>query len=153
MDTQYVHSMVGTNSHLHAIQAAVLDANLKPLDSWNNKRRVIAQRYTEQLKGLDALATPVERPDNRHIYHQYVIRVKQRDALAAHLRAQGIGCGIFYPVPLHRQQCFATLHADDAAFPVANQACTEVLALPIYPELTDSRQAEVINAIHSWFDA
>ena len=145
-NTLYVHEIVGTNSHLHALQAAVLNVKLRHLDNWNAARRAHAARYTEALGAIPGIVTPVERPDCTHVYHQYVVRVPQRDACRKLFSERGIGCGVFYPVPLHRQQCFAGL--DRAAdCPVADAASREVLALPIYPELTPAQIDEVIGAL------
>ena len=87
----------------------------------------------------------------RHVYHQYVIRAAKRDQLAAHLRAHGIGCGVYYPLPLHQQECFAYLGYKPGDFPVAEAADADVLALPMYPELTDEQQAAVVGAIRAFY--
>lgn len=142
----YVHEIVGTNSHLHALQAAVLNVKLRHLDDWNAARRSHAAYYTSALAELPGVVTPIESAGCLHVYHQYVIRVPQRDACRKLFTERGIGCGIFYPVPLHRQDCFAGL--DPAAHcPEADRASREVLALPMYPELTRAQQDEVIAAL------
>ena len=148
----YVHEIVGTNSHLHALQAAVLNVKLRHLDDWNAARRRHADYYTNALKELSGMVVPVERPGSFHVYHQYVIRVPQRDACRKLFSERGIGCGVFYPVPLHRQECFAGL--DPAAqCPEADCASGEVLALPMYPELTQTQQDEVMQALRNHIKA
>ncbi|HNY87659.1 MAG TPA: DegT/DnrJ/EryC1/StrS family aminotransferase [Candidatus Hydrogenedentes bacterium] len=134
----YLHDMVGVNSHLPALQAAVLRVKLRHLDRWNDLRRRHALRYAEALGGAEGVSLPVELPGYRHIYHQYVVRIPRRDEAKALFQAEGVGCGVFYPVPLHRQACFAA-YSGDASCPVADKACGEVLALPVYPELTDGQ--------------
>jgi len=143
---QYVHEMVGTNSHLHAIQAAVLHVKLRYLPAWNAARREKARRYDALLSGLEGIRLPVVRPDREHVFHQYVIRIRRRDEAVQLLRARQIGCGVFYPTPLHRQQCFAPW-AEGTSCPHAEAAAREVLALPIYPEITDAQQQEVADAL------
>ena len=142
----YVHEIVGTNSHLHALQAAVLNVKLRHLDDWNAARRRHADYYTGALAELPGIVAPVERAGCVHVYHQYVVRVPHRDACRKLFTERGIGCGVFYPVPLHRQECFTGL--DPAAeCPEADRASHEVLALPMYPELTQAQQAEVVLAL------
>jgi dTDP-4-amino-4,6-dideoxygalactose transaminase len=142
----YVHEIVGTNSHLHALQAAVLNVKLRHLDDWNAARRQHADYYTNALNELFGIDVPVERSGSFHVYHQYVVRVPQRDACRKLFTERGIGCGVFYPVPLHRQECFAGLDTD-AKCPEADRAALEVLALPMYPELTATQQDEVVAAL------
>ncbi len=143
---QYQHEMVGINSHLHAIQAAILKVKLRYLPGWNAARREKARRYRELLNNLDGVRLPVERPDREHVYHQFVVRISRRDDAVKLFRERGIGCGVFYPVPLHRQPCFAPWTVN-VSCPNAETAAREVLALPIYPELTDAQQEEVADAI------
>ena len=141
----YVHEMVGVNSHLPAVQAAVLRVKLRHLDRWNDARRHHARRYTEALEGMDSVVLPVEIPGCRHIYHQYVVRLPRRDEAKALFHSERVGCGVFYPVPLHRQTCFAA-YAGGVSCPVAEKACDEVLALPVYPELPDA-QIDMVAAL------
>jgi len=143
----YRHAAVGTNSRLDALQAAVLNVKLKHLDVWNDQRRARAAYYSGQLANVPEITTPSEQKGNYHVYHVYAIRIPERDAALDSLRAKGIGCAVFYPVPLHRQPCFAHLGYDQDACPVASQACSETLALPIYPELTPEQQDEVVTAL------
>lgn len=143
----YIHQIVGTNSHLHAMQAAVLHAKLSHLDAWNARRRAVAARYEAALGTAKGIVTPKTLPGNEHVWHQYVIRIERRDEAQAHLRAREIECGVFYPLPLHRQECFAPYGGAGHACPEADRASREVLALPIFPEITDEEQDYVIAAV------
>jgi len=146
-ESRYQHRTVGMNGRMDGIQAAVLLAKFKHLDDWNSRRIENAHYYTPRLKNIAGVVPPSELPNSTHIYHQYVIRCRQRDRLRQFLTDRGIGSGIYYPLPLHLQACFANLgyHAGD--FPAAETATQEVLALPIYPELTREQQDMVIDAI------
>lgn len=147
----YHHDEVGVNSRLDALQAAVLLAKLPYLQSWSEARRANAAWFCEALKSVAAVRTPVTDPVNEHIFHQYVIEAERRDALQAHLKAKGIGTAIYYPVPLHLQPCFAYLGYAARQFPVAEAASHRVLALPVYPELTEAQQAYVAGAIREFY--
>lgn len=142
----YRHQIIGYNSHLHALQAAVLLVKLPNLDRWNEMRRQKAHYYTEALRPFVLVKVPTEDPRAWHVYHQYVIRIPERDKAKKVLTEKGIGCAVFYPVPLHRQPCFHT-YASGKPFPEAERASNEVLALPIYPELTQDQQDTVVEAI------
>ncbi len=150
---KYYHREVGINGRLDALQAAVLRVKLRHLEEWHDARARNADRYRQLFRqaGLAAPAGPVVLPTDgaphRHIYNQFVIRVPQRDALVAHLHKAGIGCEVYYPVPLHLQPCFAHLGYPEGSFPESERAARESLALPIYPELTGAQQAEVVAAI------
>jgi dTDP-4-amino-4,6-dideoxygalactose transaminase len=131
--TKYYNELLGGNFRLDALQAAVLRVKLRHLDHWTAGRQKNAAEYRQVLPpgvGLPAEVT------GRHVYNQFVIRHPRRDALIEHLKAQQIGCEIYYPVPLHLQKCFASPGHHDGEFPVSEQAAKETLALPIYPELT-----------------
>ncbi len=151
--TKYYHDEVGINGRLDALQAAVLRVKLRHLEAWHVARARNADRYRRLFReaGLAAPAGPVRLPTDgaphRHVYNQFVIRVPRRDALVAHLHEAGIGCEVYYPVPLDRQACFAHLGYPEGAFPESERAARETLALPIYPELTEAQQAEVVEAI------
>jgi dTDP-4-amino-4,6-dideoxygalactose transaminase len=145
--TTYVHEMVGFNSHLQTIQAAVLRVKLRHLEAWTEARRDHAAYYNERFAELPRVTVPLEAPGCRHVYHQYVIRIPERDRAQELFQRRGIGCGVFYPVPLHRQKCFAHLASANAACPEAERTSREVLALPIFPELTREQQDEVIAAV------
>jgi len=146
---KYHADVVGFNSRLDALQAALLDAKLNHLDTWNARRREVAGTYHRLLAGLP-LETPVERPNVTHVYHQYTIQTDRRDELAAHLKSRGIGTMIYYPVPLHKQNLYAGQVS--GSFPVAERAAQRVLSLPMFPELTEAQQEEVAGAIRDFFD-
>ncbi len=148
---QYHHDEVGTNSRLDTLQAAVLLAKLPHLAAWSAKRREHAAYYTQALTGLPAVRPLVVAAGNEHIFHQYTVRVERRDALQAHLKAKGIGHAVYYPVPLHRQPCFASLGYREGSLPVTERAAREVISLPIYPELTRAQLDAVVAAIREFY--
>ena len=148
---QYHHDEVGYNSRLDTLQAAVLLAKLPYLAGWSAARRERAAAYTAAFDGHTALCPPRTDPANEHIFHQYTVRVERRDALAAHLKANGIGCAVYYPLPLHLQPCFAHLGYRAGALPVSERAAASVLSLPIYPELGPARQQAVIEAVTTFY--
>jgi dTDP-4-amino-4,6-dideoxygalactose transaminase len=148
---QYHHDEVGTNSRLDTAQAAVLLAKLPHLGRWSALRREHAAYYDRALGELDAVRTPFVADGNEHIFHQYTLRVERRDALQAYLKANGIGTAIYYPVPLHRQPCFDELEYAAGSLPQAERAATEVLSLPVYPELTQVQLDYVIDAIYGFY--
>ena len=137
-DNGYYHSMIGFNSRLDTIQAAVLLAKLPHLDDWNNKRNKNAGSYSERLKNITGIETPTECDNRKHIYHQYTIRIKngKRDSLQKFLKEKNIGTKVYYPLPLHLQECFSNLGYKRGDFPVSEEAANMVLSLPIFPELT-----------------
>ena len=150
----YYHDRVGGNFRIDAIQAALLTIKLKHLEQWTKQRRARAGRYTELLKASGLVPEHLQTPNEvrgRHVYHQYVIRARQRDELAQFLKQRKIGCGVYYPRPLHMQKCFADLGYKPNDFPRAQQAAAEVLALPIYPELAEDQQQTVVNAIEAFY--
>ena len=151
----YYHDEVGINSRLDAIQAAILDIKLRHLDEWNEQRRKSAEYYKLLFKsaGLhDYVNVPEEVPGNVHIWHQYVIRVKsKRDELMAYLEGKGLSVRVYYPLSLHLQPCFEYLGYHDGDFPVSEQLTREVLALPIYPGLTEEEQEEIVSGIKEFF--
>lgn len=148
---QYHHDEVGTNSRLDTIQAAVLLAKLPHLAEWSASRRAHAATYDGAFTAIPGVTSPPVDPSNEHIYHQYTMRVERRDALAAHLKARGIGHAIYYPRPLHLQACFGDLGYRAGSLPVTEQATAEVLSLPVYPELTPAQQAAVVDAIAEFY--
>jgi dTDP-4-amino-4,6-dideoxygalactose transaminase len=148
---QYHHDEVGTNSRLDSLQAAVLLAKLPHLASWSAKRREHAAYYTQAFAGLSPVKTPVVDPCNEHIFHQYTLRVERRDELQAHLKSCGIGTAIYYPVPLHLQPCFSHLGYRPGRLPESERAAAEVIALPVYPELTRSQVDYVIDTIRGFY--
>lgn len=147
----YYHEIVGYNSRLDALQAAVLLAKLPHLEGWSAARRRNAAYYDAAFANLAEVTTPFVDPANTSIYNQYTIRVARRDALQAHLKAQGIGSNVYYPLPLHLQPCFAYLGYSEGQCPEAERASREVLSLPIYPELTTAQLDEVIEAVRGFF--
>lgn len=148
----YHHEMVGTNSRLDAIQAAVLAAKLPHLDRWAEGRKRNAAFYDEAFAPLaHAITTPTALEHNDHVYNQYTIRVERRDELKAHLDAHGIGNSIYYPVPLHLQPCFAELGYREGDLPESERATREVLSLPIYPELTEAQLEEVAGRVEEFY--
>jgi dTDP-4-amino-4,6-dideoxygalactose transaminase len=150
---QYHHDEVGFNSRLDTLQAAVLLAKLPHLEGWSRARARHAQRYTEAFAGHPAVCPPGLDPANRHIFHQYTIRVPQRDQLQARLRERGIGNSIYYPLALHLQPCFYHLGYSRGSFPVSEAATDSVISLPIYPEMTQEQQDEVIDSVLSFYTA
>lgn len=145
---KYYHQMVGGNFRLDALQAAIVDIKLDYLDGWTAARQKNATRYRELFTaaGLtERVHLPLEK-ENRHIYNQFIVRVDDyRDDLRAYLGEQGIGSEVYYPVPMHQQACFAGLGHQTGDFPAAEQAADQTLALPIYPELTESQQTYVVE--------
>jgi dTDP-4-amino-4,6-dideoxygalactose transaminase len=148
---QYHHEEVGTNSRLDTLQAVVLLRKLPHLADWSARRRAHAARYTAAFADLAAVRTPVVDDANEHIFHQYTLRVERRDDLAQHLKAQGIGHAVYYPVPLHRQECFAHLRYAPGSLPETERACREVISLPIYPELTPAQLDRVIDVVRAFY--
>ena len=146
-EPKYHHREVGGNFRLDAIQAAVLLAKVEHLDRWTSKRRARAEVYDQALKGVAGVKIPVVRVGYRSVYNQYILRVKKRDRFQARLEERGVGTNIYYPEPLHVQPALKGMGYQEGAFPEAESACREVLALPIFPELTDQEQAAVIGVV------
>ncbi|MCL4161496.1 UNVERIFIED_CONTAM: hypothetical protein GTU68_031879 [Idotea baltica] len=149
----YTHVEVGLNSRLDALQAAVLSVKLKYLDQWSDGRTENARRYEASLESSDLqgrIALPTTAEGCKHIYNQFTVRIADghRDEVLQGLRDRSVGCSIYYPKPLHLQQCFASLGYQEGQFPEAERAATETIALPIYAELGEARQARVIEAFH-----
>lgn len=152
MQPRYYHHFVGLNSRLDALQAAVLSVKLPHLDSWAAARQRHAERYRTEFsrRGLGAtLVTPTAEEGCHHVWNQYTVRVKngRRDAMQKFLADRKIGSAIYYPVPLHLQKCFESLGCEAGSLPVTEQACLEVLSLPVYPELTEAEQGMVIDSV------
>jgi dTDP-4-amino-4,6-dideoxygalactose transaminase len=148
--SKYEHEEVGYGERLDALQAAVLSVKLSYLDEWIEERRRNARLYTELLANTEVV-TPGEARGVRHAYHLYVVRTPRRDALLAHLKACGIGAGIHYPLPLHRQPAYLKLGYADVVLPETERAATEVLSLPMYPELTEEQIGYVTYKIKEFF--
>jgi dTDP-4-amino-4,6-dideoxygalactose transaminase len=150
-DSRYLHATVGINGRMDGIQAAVLLTKLSHLDRWNQKRIEHARHYTSSFQDIDQVTPPVKKDYNHHVYHQYVIRCQQRDQLRQFLNEHEIGCGVYYPMPLHLQPCFTGLGYKPGDFPNAEAASNEVLALPVFPELTRVQQDVVIKTIGEFY--
>lgn len=155
---KYYHSLIGGNFRFDAIQAAVINAKLPHLDRWSQMRQANAARYRRLfeeagLVGEGRVQLPFEAPQHRHIYNQFVLRAARRDELVAYLRTRSIGVEIYYPVPLHLQECFAYLGHQPGDLPVSEAAARETLALPIYPELTDAQAESVVEAIRCFYES
>jgi len=154
MVDRYHHHEVGINSRLDALQAAVLLVKLDFLAQWTAARRAHAARYAGMFASrglLEWLAPPVEQPGHTMVYHHYIVRAKRRDELAAFLRQQGIGCEVYYPVPLHLQPCFERFGWSKGAFPQAERAAEETLALPVFPLMTEEQQNHVVDQIDRFY--
>lgn len=152
----YEHPRVGGNFRLDELQAAVLLVKLRYLDQWTEARQVRARHYNDafrdlDLEGPDMLILPEIPKTGRHVFNQYVVRSPQRDNLADFLRARKIGTAIYYPKPLHLQECFASLGHKEGDFPEAERAAREALALPLYPDLPVEMQAYVIESVLDFF--
>ncbi len=147
----YHHEMVGTNSRLDALQAAVLSVKLPHLDGWAEGRRRNAAWYDAQLAGIPGIRRPVALAESHHVYNQYTLRVEGRDELKRHLDERGIGNAIYYPLPLHLQECFAGLGYRRGDLPESESAATEVISLPIYPELSPGQLQEVAGALRAFY--
>ncbi len=147
--SRYDHQLLGINSRLDEMQAAILRVKLPYLDKWNDARRHIAALYTALLGDSD-VETPLEMPQVRHIYHLYVIRCQERASLQKHLAAHGVETAIHYPTPIHLQEAYRWLNLSQGAFPVAERYAGEVLSLPIYPELTDAKVRTIASQTRDW---
>ena len=152
---KYYHKFIGGNFRLDTIHAAVVLAKLPHLDSWSERRQKNADHYRElfinsKLLGSGVKALPVK-VANRHIYNQFVIRVERRDELMKHLKENGVGCEVYYPVPFHSQECFAHLGYEPGDFPETETAAKETLAIPIYPELTIEQKEYVVDCISEFY--
>ncbi|MCK4850865.1 MAG: DegT/DnrJ/EryC1/StrS family aminotransferase [Phycisphaerae bacterium] len=146
-ESTYEHRLVGGNFRLDAIQAAVLLVKFPYLEKWISQRQDIAAYYDKAFARCGKITTPIIRRENTYVYNYYVICVPRRDEVAEHLRQNGVGCAIYYPVSLHMQECFSKLGYKEGDFPEAERAAKEVLALPIYPELTDEQKDVVIERV------
>ena len=151
---KYYHKLAGGNFRLDAFQAAVVSVKLKHLDNWTKARQENARKYRELFADAgieDMIKLPVEK-ENRHIYNQFVIYVKdKRDELRMFLNERGVGTEIYYPIPMHLQECFLDLNYKKGGFPVAEHAALHTVALPIYPELSDDQLAYVVENIAAFY--
>jgi dTDP-4-amino-4,6-dideoxygalactose transaminase len=159
---KYYHSVVGGNFRLDTLQAAVLNVKFGYLDRWTALRQQHAELYERLFREAGLVEeNKVRLPKavyketgitHYHIYNQFVIGVSNRDQLQAHLKSKGIGTEVYYPVPLHRQECLLVLGHHEGDFPEAERACRELMALPIYPELNEDQQHYVVQAVREWFE-
>jgi dTDP-4-amino-4,6-dideoxygalactose transaminase len=155
MPVRYHHKYLGWNARLDAVQAAILRVKLPHLDAWIDGRRQAARRYDRLLDeyGLSgSLKRPVVQPNGKHSFNQYVVKVAngQRDALLKHLKNEGIGCEVYYPVPLHLQEALGFLGYNAGDFPISEEAARCVLALPMFPEITEEQQRRVMSVCASF---
>ena len=158
---KYYHKLIGGNFRLDTIQAAVLTVKLKYLDQWTRRRQENADRYETLFQQSGLIQTGrVRLPEavyrtsgvkHYHIYNQFVLRVERRNDLMAHLKQKGIGTEVYYPVPFHLQECFRYLGHQEGDFPESERAANETVAVPIYPELTLAQQAEVVDAVATFY--
>ena len=152
---KYFHKLIGINSRLDAVQAAILLAKFGHLEKWTEERRRKADKYRllfeDLLPSVPDLCLPKVQYQNRHIFHQYVIAAPERNRLRQFLTEEGVGTDIYYPIPLHLQECYSFLGHRKGDFPNSEKASEEVLALPIYPELTDDQQAYVVDRIKAFY--
>jgi dTDP-4-amino-4,6-dideoxygalactose transaminase len=147
--SRYNHELLGINSRLDEMQAAILRVKLAYLEKWNARRRHIADLYTALL-GDSQVETPLEMAQVQHVYHLYVVRCQGREALQQHLKASGVETAIHYPTPIHRQAAYRWLNLGPGSFPVSERYAQQVLSLPIYPELTDTKVREIAAHIRDW---
>ncbi len=146
---KYFHEYIGINSRLDAIQAAILDVKLAYVDNWNEKRREIASKYSKELS--DFVRTPQRNDYAKHIYHQYAVLTDRRDESLSRLQENGVAAGVYYPLPLHLQDCFKYLNYAQGDFPITEEVSKQILSLPIYPEMTGAQIDYVIKSMKSFF--
>ncbi len=147
---KYVHDIVGFNNRMEGIQGAILNAKLKHLDEWTEKRRSKARIYNKLLSGV--VEAPFEKIDRKHVYHLYVTRVKNREDLMSFLKDKGISTGLHYPIPIHLQKAFSYLNYDKKSFPITENVVNEILSLPIYPELKEEEIEYVCENIKKFYN-
>ena len=146
---KYEHAIFGVNSRLDTLQAVVLSAKLRRLDGWNTARRAAAARYDAMLRDCQAVTRSRTLDGNVHVWHLYVVRIPNRDAVLKELHVSGIGAGIHYPVPVHLTEAFAGLGYTEGAFPVAEKIAAEIISLPLFPEITADQQELVVSALRA----
>ena len=148
---KYYNRVLGANLRLDALQAAVLRVKLRYLDRWTGQRQENAARYRALFATVPEVGLPYEAPRSRHIYNQFILRCPGRDGLMEHLKTSRIGCEVYYPVPLHLQECFGSLGYSPGDFPISEKAAAETLAVPIYPELTGEMQRAVVDRVAGFY--
>jgi dTDP-4-amino-4,6-dideoxygalactose transaminase len=147
---KYHHKVVGWNCRLDGIQGAILDIKLRHLDTACDLRAEHAAFYGKELAGIDSLILPVTAEGRRHVFHIYAVRVPKRDEFMSYLQAQGIGCGIHYPIPVHLQEAYADLGLSRGSFPVSEACADEFVSLPMFPELTHEQRERVVEVVKAW---
>jgi dTDP-4-amino-4,6-dideoxygalactose transaminase/acetyltransferase-like isoleucine patch superfamily enzyme len=147
---KYYHDIEGYNGRLDTIQAAFLHAKLPHLEGWNARRKELAANYNRLFAAETAILTPTEPAWSRSVYHLYVVRVADRDGMMEHLKKAGIGTGIHYPIPLHMQKAYAGMEYGVDAFPATERAATEILSLPMFPQLTAEQQSRVVDGVRTY---
>lgn len=147
---KYYHDVIGWNGRMDGMQGAILSVKLKHLENWTEARRANAKRYDQLLRNAHGVLAPMESPVCRHVYHLYVIRVKERDALIKACGDQGITCAIHYPLPLHLQEAYKPMGISAGSFPVAERVSKEIVSLPMYPELTENEIKTVAAAVKAF---
>lgn len=150
---KFHYDELGYNNRMDGLQGAVLGVKLPHLEGWNEQRRQIADRYRERLDGVGDLRLPAEAPGARHVYHLYTVRTARRDELQSHLKAAGVSSAVMYPLPLHRAKAYEFLGHDDGSFPVSEEACRQILSLPIFPELDAEHVEHVCDSVRSFYGA
>ncbi len=150
-DNKYHHNMAGHNYRMEELQAAALRVKLNYIDQWTDLRRQHANTYREMLAGVGDIILPEEMSGAKHVYHLFVIRTQQRDALLDHLRANGIGADLHYPTPLHLQPAYASLGHKEGAFPTAEQSAKQILSLPMFPELQQDELARICDSVREFY--
>lgn len=149
-EKKYHHAVIGWNARMDGIQGAILSVKLKHLHNWNALRRQHARTYNMLLEGFDQIITPEEAENRKHVFHIYAIRTENRDSLIDEMKTKGIQCAIHYPVPIHRQEAYKHNGYEIKNYPVAEKVTSELVSLPMFPELTDSMIETVCAEIKSW---
>ncbi|RJP96272.1 MAG: DegT/DnrJ/EryC1/StrS family aminotransferase [Desulfobacteraceae bacterium] len=149
-EKKYHHSVIGWNARMDGLQGAILSVKLKHLPKWNTLRRQHARTYSERLGDIDQVILPLEAENRKHVFHIYAIRTKHRDTLMEYLKINGIQCGVHYPVPIHKQEAYSFNGYQNKQYPVAETVASELVSLPMYPELTGSMIETVCAEIKSW---
>jgi dTDP-4-amino-4,6-dideoxygalactose transaminase len=147
----YMHREVGTNSRLDALQAGFLRVKLRHLEEWHQGRRANAERYNSAFADIDQVITPVIDPRAWSIYNQYTLMAESRDELLEFLRLRQIGCAVYYPLPLHLQECFSNLGYGEGDLRVSEECSRKAISLPVFGELTGDEQDEVIQAVKEFY--
>ena len=150
-EKKYYHKYIGINGRMEGFQGAVLGVKLKHLDDWTENRRKVAEKYNEMLNGLEIIL-PYEDGNCKHVYHLYVIRSRERDRLGEYLSEKGVASGIHYPIPNHLQDSYQFLGYKTGDFPVTEKLASEMLSLPMYPEMTEEQIEYVVNNIRGFLN-